>query len=202
MNSSSNRARFPSVLLNSDDLERCRSYGKSAWSRTGKAVRPGASDYDRAYGDAEFHGKAGEMGFGRLIGVEPDFEYRDGGDRYDFLVEGQRVDVKCTANRRAGVSYVLKESGGKKDRTPLDIVVCTSFREAGDGAMIEVLGFQTRRWIVRSAPVNPSPRYKDTKNWDLVWEDLQPAWAVIDWARGEPDPRNPELRELESPLVG
>jgi hypothetical protein len=73
------------------------------------------SDYGRGCAEnAAFMGRLGELGWGYLIGLRPNFERQDKGDDGDFLVEGYKHDVKNAFNKPYhgnGLVYARHECG-------------------------------------------------------------------------------------------
>jgi hypothetical protein len=67
---------------------------------------------------AERTGRLGELGLARYLKVEPNFDYLIKGDEYDFIYEGNRIDVKTSRyNYGCGLVLAVTEFGVYKPLT-------------------------------------------------------------------------------------
>lgn len=98
-----------------DEYEMCNDFSSNMWAnkKTGFYGRGMINSKDDPH-KAERIGKLGEMAFSKVFGFPVDFTYREGGDKYDFVCNKFKVDVKTSSKRpwyEAGLITATNKNG-------------------------------------------------------------------------------------------
>lgn len=124
-------------------------------------------------------GKLGEIACGVLLKQEPDFVYREGGDREDFVAGGLSIDVKTTTKSDQCLLTVRSTVGANMHWAEKDIFIVARANEdeAKRMAAVEVVGYFT------ADDVSPLPlvssRYESHKNKELKFIGSRPLHELI-----------------------
>jgi hypothetical protein len=141
------------VEIKGEDYLQCVKSSQNLWanSKTGK-YGSGMNNTEKDPFRVERLGCLGELGFGRLLGLKPDFSYRKGGDNKDFEFNGRSIDVKVSfKNTGYKLIYAVSESGY---RVPLKSEIYVIGYLKGDyqrfnRAEIVYVGWTTRNTITK-----------------------------------------------------
>jgi hypothetical protein len=122
-------------------------------------------------------GFLGEMGWALVTKLKVNFDYIDGGDKYDFLPKNLGLDVKTAlSNYGAGLIRIITEDGIKLELTS-DIYLFAFLEEENIEARCATISYVG--WLesdtIKCRKIVPA-RKKDArhKNYDIPYEQLRP----------------------------
>lgn len=169
------------------DYEVCERYSENNWGNK----KPGA--YGRGLSKTKSDpywparmGKIGEMAFAKVFNVPVDIQYREGGDRKDFLLcEGVTVDQKM-AGRNYGCSlvYCVNEKG-RKVPVEKDIYVGSYLEDedrVGKRAIVVMVGFAFKEEVLVS-PKMPGRKGAGHYNYEVAFAKMHPTADLLTMQR-------------------
>lgn len=164
------------VQITGEEYALCDKTSSNYWSNN----KPGAygkglgSTYDDKYKPVRT-GLLGQMAFSKLFGLPVDTKYRKYGDKYDNLLKGKKVDVKCAMrNYGKGLIYHTNEWGR---RIPLDkdIYVFSFIKDEdrpNNNATIVIVGYAEKDEI-SSIPPSLGMKGNGHLNYEVPFADLR-----------------------------
>ena len=118
-------------------------------------------------------GRLGEIAFSKIFGVPVDLGYREGGDSYDFLLNGQHYDIKTRCQKydpQVGMVYSFTGSG-KPIPLKSDIYVFGLFEESILGLhTVFLAGYCTKEQLITLGPTKA--RRGSHYNYEIPFKNL------------------------------
>lgn len=131
-------------------------------------------------------GFLGEAAFSLWAGLPLDLSYKPKGDKWDFLLHGLTLDVKCAVRNYDMNLIVQQETSNGKIHLLKDVYVASyityDFPEHWS-AQVRLLGYNVRDEILK-VPVTPSSRGVHL-NYRLLHKDLRPLNCLKDFINGK-----------------
>lgn len=121
------------------------------------------------------------MAFAKLVGEPMDNVYREGGDKYDNLIGGNKYDIKCATKNYGKLLIYHTNEWGKKIPLNKDIYVSCyikSEERSNKKATIIVVGFVEKE-DVKDCKVEPGIKGNGHLNYVLLFHDLRPICPLI-----------------------
>ncbi len=160
------------VELTLEEQAKAREYSSYRWSntKTGKYGKGILNTKDDKF-KVERIGLLGEIAFAKLFNLKTDFEYRKGGDKYDFVLNGKAIDVKVAAKfpeYRKGL-ILRRSERGYEIKVSKDIYV---FGYLKSESIVTFVGYQHKSFIEKLPIVDSRIRFFAHKNCEVNYDDL------------------------------
>jgi len=150
------------IDIHKEDYLRCENFSQKMWANSKKGnYGSGLMNTPADPYKVTRTGCLGEMAFHKYTGLEYNFNYIKGGDKFDFNFQNISFDIKTVTRKRAPIGYIYgKNANGKRIPVTKNIYVFCSV--AVDDikmkcAKIWILGYQTSQDI-ESLGLIESPR--------------------------------------------
>lgn len=154
--------------------KKCTAYGKGIVNSGGDPFK------------VQRTGLLGEAAFSLWSNLPLDLSYKPGGDSYDFLIRGHRLDVKC-AYRNYQMNLIVRQEYKEGKFHPLKDIYVGSYIVYDFpihwAAQVCLLGYNVKDEIAK-VPVTPSSRgvWLNTK---LFHRNLRPLTRLKDYIDGK-----------------
>ena len=124
-------------------------------------------------------GLLGEMAFSIFSGLPVDFSYKKGGDKTDFILNGQTVDVKTAASNYGANCIKAYTASGKYVFRELDIYVAAYVVEdTGESATVNLVGYELGS-VIKGFPPKGARARGLHKNFELDHKKLRSIEELI-----------------------
>lgn len=111
-------------------------------------------------------GFLGEVAVAKILDTEADLSYKKGGDKYDLLVNGNTLDVKCAKDRSHGKNYLRYDRIGRKDYYVAAAV--DDEERAEKWAIVAVFGWMSYKNLIQR-PTHAQIHGHEFSNYELRW---------------------------------
>jgi hypothetical protein len=181
-----------SVLVHKNNYTLCENGAEDYWCSSkpgvyGRGILNTKDDPKRV----ERIGNLGEMAFSMYMKLpKPKFEYKRGGDDYDFLVSGKTIDVKCARKDYGSILIKCETETGKWVFQERDIYVASyidSDDRANKRATVILVGWVPLDYVKTLTPV-PSPHWRSNhKNYDIKFDCVRPMEELNEYINSSRD---------------
>lgn len=170
------------ILIEPDEWRKIRENVPKRWSQH----KTGSSWAEGLNADGTFYGLCGESAVGKVIGQEPDFEYKEKGVPEDFIYKGYNLEVKTSYGNYGTGLLKRREKSGFTHELKSDIYVFCTIDKGdylADGKPIPVMiqGVISKVRILEEFPgLHPSKsRRSDHLNLEIPYHQLHPVEELL-----------------------
>lgn len=170
------------LLINEEEYQLCMTVAEQMWcskksGEWGRGLINSKTDKRRA----ERTGKLGELAFAKLFQLPFDTEYRRGGDEYDFLTDGGKINIKTAVKRPAFDAGLVKAEtrAGNPAKLNADVYVFSFIKEDNrekNSATVCVVGSIKKERLKRYKIV--PARVGNHKNYEIPYDKLD---KIVDY---------------------
>lgn len=165
------------ITINANEYKLCDKGSKNYWCSSKKGIYGrGILNTENDPYRVERIGNLGEFAFAKYMKLDPPaFEYKKGGDDYDFLINGHTIDVKCARKDYGAILIKCETEKGTDVFQKCDIFVCSHVIEDDrKTASVRLVGWVTLDYVL-SLPKKESPHWRSQhKNYEVNFNSVNP----------------------------
>lgn len=176
------------INLNKEEYEKCEQSSKNQWCSSKIGIYgKGILNNDNDQYKVERIGKLGEAALGKMISEDPNYDYKENGDLFDFNINGYAIDIK-TSSYEKDYGLILAVNEQKKE-LPLkcDYYVMATLKEEDRStktAIIEIHGYCSKEDVLKRNKIYFPYRHSGL-NYKISHNTLLPIENLIEIIKGE-----------------